>query len=442
MTTTPLDIALPRGVSDFLPDAAAKIGYIEGKIRRVFELWGFRKVITPKLEYEDVMSIGLGDELKGKTYRFDDRQTGRLLAFPPDITPQIARIMATRLKEWPLPQRISYSGRVLRQTEMQTGRSREIFQSGVELIGLDSPEADAEMIAMAVEAMQNLGFTDFKIDLGQVEFCRGIIAASGLCGQPLTELLQAVARKDSSAVARIVDSNPLSDDSRREISSLTRLFGGRETVATARKVATNIRSLAALENLCQVLEILDIHGISEYLTIDLGETRGLDYHTGITFEGFVTGLGEAVCSGGRYDNLTGRYGFQAPATGFTFNVLSLLQALERRPELEASATRDFLLFNCSDDRHEVLEVARLLRSQGYTTARDIIRREYDSSLAYARRMNIRCMLVIGDALDGGKFRAVRIRDGISKLFDKEMLGHAELTKFIDETQGEQAKWQM
>jgi ATP phosphoribosyltransferase regulatory subunit len=436
MTTKLPDISLPFGVSDFLPDTAAKIGYIEEKIRRVFELWGFRRVITPKLEYEDVMALGLGDGLKGKTYRFDDRQTGRLLAFPPDITPQIARIVATRLKNYPLPHRISYSGRVLRQTEIQSGQSREIFQSGVELIGLDSPEADAEMVAMAVEAMQGLGFSDFKIDLGQVEFCRGIVASSGLSGQPLKELLEALARKDTSAVARITADNPLSEESKREICSLPRLFGGCDTMLLAREVVSNSRSRAALDNLQQVLDILDMHGVTQYLTIDLGETRGLDYHTGITFEGFVTGLGGPVCSGGRYDALAGRYGFQAPATGFTFDVLSLLQALERRPELEASSARDFLLFNCDDDRRDVLEIARLLRSHGYTTARDIIRRDYRSSLEYARRMNIRCMLVIGDEADAGQYRAVRTRDGKTERFAREMLNHDGLMKFIEENRGE------
>jgi len=431
------DISLPRGVSDFLPDAAAKIGYIEGRIRRVFELWGFRRVITPKLEYEDVLSIGMGDELKGKTYRFDDRQSGRLLAFPPDITPQIARIVATRLNGWPLPHRISYSGRVLRQTEIQAGRSREIFQSGVELIGLDSPEADAEMVAMAVEALQGLGFNNFKIDMGQVEFCRGIMAASGLQGLPLRELQQAVARKDTSAVAKILAENSVPEASQKEISALPRLFGGREVLDEARRVVTNSRSCAALDNLCQVLNILEIHGVSDRLTIDLGETRGLEYHTGITFEGFVSGLGEPVCSGGRYDNLTARYGFQAPATGFTFNVLSLLQALQRRPELEASTARDFLLFNRRDDRCEVLEVAHLLRAQGYTAARDIIRREYESSLEYARRMNIRCMLVIGDESADGGCLAVRIRDGRTIPVSSEQLHQNGLMKFIEESRGDE-----
>lgn len=430
MTIHPRDISLPRGVSDFLPDSAAKIGYIESRLRRVFELWGFRRIITPKLEYEDVLAIGMGEELKGKTFRFDDRQSGRLLAFPPDITPQVARIVATRLAGWPLPHRICYSGRVLRQTEMQTGRSRETFQSGVELIGLDSPEADAEMVAMTIEAMQGFGLDGFKVDMGQVEFCQGVMQTSGLTGAALDQLREAVARKDTSAVTGLLKENAVSPESAREITALPRLFGGVEVLDEAEKVASNPRSLAALKNLRQVLQILDIHGISDYLTIDLGETRGLDYHTGITFEVFVAGLGEPVCSGGRYDKLTARYGFEAPATGFTFNVLSLLQVLEQRPELQASTARDFLLFNACDDRREVLQVAKMLRSQGHTTARDIILRDYDQSLDYARRMNIRCMLVIGEAV--GSYRAVSVSSGASVLLDANKIEEPGLIKFIEE----------
>jgi ATP phosphoribosyltransferase regulatory subunit len=439
MTLSPDVISLPRGVSDFLPDAAAKIAYIENRLRRVFELWGFRRIITPKLEYEDILAIGMGEELKGKTYRFDDRQTGRLLAFPPDITPQVARIVATRMADWPLPHRICYSGRVLRQTEMQTGRSRETFQSGVELIGLDSPEADAEMVAMAIEAMHGLGIESFKIDLGQVEFCQGIMYASGLGGTALLNLREAVSRKDSSAVAAVLKNNAVSPESAREISALPRLFGGLEVLDEAEKVASNQRSQAALENLRQVLQILGIHGVTDYLTVDLGETRGLDYHTGITFEGFITGLGEPVCSGGRYNNLTARYGFDAPATGFTFNVLNLLQTLEHRPELEACTARDFLLFNTRDDRSEVLQIATLLRSNGYTTARDIIRRDYDKSLEYARRMNIRYMIVIGD--DIRNYPAVRVSDGVAVPIDKNIIAKPGLIKFIEESRGDKLTWQ-
>lgn len=431
MTIAAPDISLPRGVSDFLPEPATKIGHIEAKILRVFELWGFRRIITPKLEYEDVMSIGMGEELKGKTFRFDDRQTGRLLAFPPDITPQVARIVATRLREYPLPHRISYSGRVLRQTEIQAGQSREIFQSGVELIGLDSPEADAEMVAMAVEVMQNLAVGNFKIDLGQVEFCRSILSASGLSGQPLHELRLALSHKDSSAVARITAAQGLSGQSIKEITLLPRLFGGREVIDEAERVVINDRARAALLNLKQTLDILDIHGISDFLTIDLGETRGLDYHTGITFEGFVSGLGEPVCSGGRYDKLMEGYGFPAPATGFTFNVLNLLQALERRPERETGRGRDFLLFNSREERREVLEVARILRSHGYSAARDIIRRTLEDSLQYAHRMNIRFILLIEEN-SSGAYRVIRVSDGRQSTVSREMLAGDGFMTLIEE----------
>lgn len=391
----PIEAPLPKGVTDFLPEKADKIGYIEEKIRKVFELWGFRRVITPLLEFQDVMAAGLGEELKEKTFRFDDRQTGKLLAIPSDITPQVARIVATRMHGYPLPHRLCYNGRVLRHTELQSGRSREIFQSGVELIGLDSPEADAEMVAMAVEVLRSLGFERFKLDLGHVGFFRGIMDAIDLDAPTRLALQEAIGKKDASAVRLLVESLPIHERAKDELLSLPRLFGGREVLAEASRVVTNSASKHALDNIAQVLDLLDIHGVSDYLTIDLGEIRGLDYHSGLTFEGFVTGIGEAVCSGGRYDNLTARYGFPAPATGFAFNILSLLSALERMPDVEASKTRDVLIFNLRDDRREALEIAQRLRGLGYTTARDIIRREFDDSLAYARRMNILHMMVIG-----------------------------------------------
>jgi ATP phosphoribosyltransferase regulatory subunit len=386
---------LPKGVTDFLPEKAGKISYIEGKIRRVFELWGFSRIITPLLEFHDVISLGMGEDLQSKAFRFDDRQTGKLLAITSDITPQIARIVATRMHTYPLPHRISYQGRVLRHAELQSGRSREVYQAGVELIGLDSPEADAEMVAMAIEVLQGLGIADFKIDIGQVEFFRGIMAASGLTPSEKRLLREFIGKKDISAVNAVLDNTNVSAAVRDEIVMLPRLFGGRNVLDKAASVVTNDRSKRAIDNIAQVLDILDIYGVSDYLTIDLGEIRGLDYHTGITFEGFVSGLGEAVCSGGRYDDLTAKYGFPAPATGFAFNVLTLLSALDKRPEVEASKTRDFLLFNLKDERREVLEIAQNLRRKGFSTARDIIRRDFASSLAYAQRMNILYMMVIG-----------------------------------------------
>jgi ATP phosphoribosyltransferase regulatory subunit len=417
-----IDAQLPRGVTDFLPDTADKIGYIQERIRRVFELWGFRRIITPLLEFEDVLALGIGDDLRSRTFRFDDRQSGRMLAIPPDITPQVARIVATRMKGLPFPHRLCYQGRVLRHAELQSGRSREILQAGVELIGLESPEADAETIAMAIEVMQSLGFDDFKLDIGQVEFFRGIMAEAGVDAETAWRIKSAIGKKDASAVGEILNRSKMQDSVKEAIVSLPRLFGDSKVLAEAERVAINDRSKRALANISQVLEILSLYGLSDYLTIDLGEIRGLDYHTGITFEGFVGGVGEAVCSGGRYDDLMARYGVTASATGFAFNILSLMSALERQPDVQASAVRDFLLFNAADNREEVLRVAKCLRGMGYSAVRDIIMRDYESSLQYARQAGIKRMLVVGGSYSApDELFIVNSSDGVGFTLKKELL---------------------
>lgn len=419
MLTLPENTGLPRGVADYLPVRAATIAAIEAQLLQVASLWGFQRIIPPALEFEEVLAGGMGEGLRSRTFRFDDWQSGRMLAIPPDITPQIARIVATRLRGLPLPHRICYSGRVLRHAELQSGRSREIFQAGVELIGLDSPEADAEMVAMAVEVMQGLGIADFTVDLGQVAFCRGVFESCGLNGEPLQQLKEAVARKDASAVSKLVETHPILKENQREILALPRLFGGCEVLEEAARVVSNDCSRKALENLREVVAILALHGVRDQLTIDLGETRGLDYHTGLTFEGFAPGVGEALFSGGRYDDLTARYGLPAPATGFTCNVLPLLQALEDSAAGSAGFRRDLLLFNPHEDRTEALDVARQLRRQGVSVARDIIRRDFDSSLQYASQNNIRCMLVIGE--NGQNYLLVRSSDSSQLTITREQL---------------------
>ena len=404
------DTSLPRGVADYLPGRAARLSELEQQVLRVAAAWGFQQILPPALEFEDVLAVGMGEGLRSRTFRFDDWQSGRMLAIPSDITPQIARIVATRLKGQPLPHRISYAGRVLRHSELQSGRSREIMQAGVELIGLDSPEADAEMVAMAVEVMTAAGLRDFKVDLGQVAFCQGVFEASGLAGEPLRLIREAVALKDSSTVEMLLGQFPVSDQSRYELQALPRLFGGCEVLEDAERIAQNQQSQLALQNIKEVVAILALHGVQECLTIDLGETRGLDYHTGLTFEGFVPGIGEALFSGGRYDHLTGRYGYEAPATGFTCNLLSLMQALELQG-VKGHEQRDLLVFNAADERRVALDISRELRQRGYSVARDIIKRDLESSLWYAAQTGIGAVLVIGSpATVQDSYRLIDVAD--------------------------------
>jgi len=400
---------LPKGVKDFLPIKAAKIGYLRQTILEIFSRWGFRPIIPPSLEHLHVLERGLGAGLREKTFRFDDRQSGKLVAFPPDITPQVARIVATRMREMPLPLRLCYTGRVLRHTEQQAGKDREIFQAGVELIGLESPEADAEMIAMAVECLKALGTREFTIDIGQVEFFRGVMADLPLSDALSREVREAIGRKDSSGLQALLENAPLEDQSRREILALPRLFGGREVLEKAERTVSNDRSRRALENLAKVLDVLAVYGVEEYVTLDLGELRGLDYHTGLTFQGFLPGIGRAVCFGGRYDNLTARYGFPAPATGFAFNLLNLLFALDRDLDAVALESTDVLIFQTGPDKEAAQLAARSLRARGHSAARDIIQRGLEESLDYARRMNFRFVMVLGEG--AAEVLIIRLADG-------------------------------
>ncbi len=385
---------LPKGVRDFLPLKAAKVEYLQQQLQQVYTAWGFRPVITPQLEYLDVLERGFGEGLRERTFRFDDRQSGRLLAFPPDMTPQIARIAATRMSELPLPLRLCYSGRVLRHTEQQAGKDRDIFQSGVELIGLDGPEADAEMIAMAVESLTAVGAQEFTIDIGQVEFFRGVMDGLPLDVRLAEQVADAILRKDSSELKGLLEQSELADGACEEILALPRLYGGREVLQQAEKTVSNERSRRALDSLNQVLDVLDVYGVLDHVTIDLGELRGLNYHTGITFQGFLSGIGHTVCSGGRYNNLTEKYGFSAPSTGFTFSLLHLLFALDKVLDQRVVPSCDLLIFSTGENLRIAQKLACQLRKQGYSVARDILDRTQVDALEYAKKMNYRFMAVV------------------------------------------------
>ncbi len=421
-----IETRLPTGVKDFLPVKAAKLDYLQTTLRSIFRQWGFRPVAPAVLEDLAVLELGLGTDLREKTFRFDDRQTGRLVAFPPDITPQVARIAATRMREMPLPFRLCYDGRVLRHTEQRLGKDREIFQSGVELIGLDNPEADAEMIAMAVECLKAVGATEFTIDIGQVEFLRGILNDLPLDTAQALAVRTAIAAKDVSGLQQLLMKTSLTDQQREEVLALPRLYGGREVLARARKVITNTTSQQALDNLERTLELLAVYDIDEYITLDLGEMRGFDYHTGLIFQGFLTGFGRAVCAGGRYDGLTARYGFPAPATGFSFNLFNLLFALDRELDAQVKEGTDILLFASDHDKTPAQILATKLRSQGYSVARDIIDRDRPASLDYARRMHFRYLLVQHGKEEG--LTLIRVADGQETSLTDEMIkaGHFEI----------------
>lgn len=386
---------IPKGVKDFLPINAVKIEHLKSTLHQVFAQWGFQPVTPPSLEFLHVLERGLGNDLKNSTLRFDDRQSGNLLAFPSDITPQIARVFATRMHDAPLPQRLSYSCRVLRHTEQQAGKDRELFQSGVELIGQSGPQADAELIAIALECLETLDAPEYTIDIGQVEFYRGVLDALNLSPAQVTSLHDSILHKDTSGLQQQLEALPIDTANCEEIMALPRLFGGKEVLDRAAKIVTNDRSKRALENLHKTLQILENYNSDKHITLDLGELRGLDYYTGITFQGFLTGFGKAVCLGGRYDNLTKGYGYDAPATGFAFNLLNLLFAMPQQLSKVVQPGVDALIVSKRDNDQTTHQLAQMLRSKGNSAC--ITEYSATGNQSYASKMNYRYLLTVSES---------------------------------------------
>ncbi|MBI5492653.1 MAG: ATP phosphoribosyltransferase regulatory subunit [Deltaproteobacteria bacterium] len=330
MTIQPF-ISLPQGVRDILPEESKKIRKVESGILQVFEKYGFKKVITPLLEYVEVLSLGMGENLKDRVLKYIDPSTGRVVAIRPDITPQIARVVATRMRDYPLPLRLCYNENVLRH--QGDGKNREVLQIGAEYISAaPSPEADAEMIIMAIEALKRIGLKDFKIDIGDVGFLRAVLGRLPVNVEDRALIKDAIAIKDTSSLESILKrtGKGIRKDDRELLLNLATFYGEEEVIKKASSLTRDPAAKRSLSNLTQVIKAVTKKRLMDSVTIDLGEVRGFDYYTGIIFEGFASGVGKPILSGGRYDNLLEKYGYGCAATGFAFDVENTVSAMERK----------------------------------------------------------------------------------------------------------------
>ncbi len=403
---------LPSGVKIYLPDEAARLRGLQERLMGVFRLWGFREVLTPTYEFFDVLAVGTDEALQERMFKFVDRETGRMLALRADVTPQIARIAVTRLRDRPKPHRLAYRTNVFRYDEPKVGRQREFYQAGVELIGLDKPEADAEMIAMAIEGFRAAGLGRYQIDVGQVEFVRGIIEGLGLERPAGRALRDALRRKDAAELQQLVGGLRAPSRTAELLLALPTLNGHAEVLGRAATLVDNPRSERALANLAEVHRLLTAYGLAAAIMLDLGEVRGFDYYSGVNFEGYVEGFGAELCGGGRYDHLLERFGDPCPATGFAFDMNRLLLALESQGiELPVHGP-DVFVIDFTPDKATALALSRQLRDLGLAVARDIMTRPLEESLAYAREIRAARAVVIDAAgLARGEVRVLDLATG-------------------------------
>lgn len=317
----------PVGLTDLLCDESELKFSIESTAREVFKSYGYRMVQTPTFEYFDVYNVSTPTQAENMFKFFDT--DGRMLALRPDITPSIARMAATKSTDEELPIRISYLGSAFRNEEnFSQARQREFTQLGVELIGDNSAQADAEIIEIAIKTLKKSGLNNFQIDLGQVEFFKGLVEQAGLSDNEKSALQTHINDKDFIAIQTELEKFNIDKYTKEMFLNLSTMFGGIEIVEnTLNDLELNKRSKDALNNLKAVYEILVDKGLDKFVSIDLGMVQNIDYYTGIIIRGFTYGVGFPVCSGGRYDNLLAKFGRNLPATGVAIGVERVMSSL-------------------------------------------------------------------------------------------------------------------
>ncbi|MEW5717766.1 MAG: ATP phosphoribosyltransferase regulatory subunit [Chloroflexota bacterium] len=317
MIAQPLDKQLPHGVADLFFNDAARKRVVERALADTFARWGYSEIIPPMFEYHESLAAEAGPQLREEMYRFFDRD-GRTLALRADFTIPTARIVGTKLFDRAMPLRFFYVGSVFRYEEPQAGVRREFTQAGVELIGANTADADAEAIALAMTALRAIGLADFRFTLSNAAYLQATLRDLALNDADDTALREAIRRKNAPALAQLLDALKLDATRQRALAQLPSLWGNADVLDRA--LCINDDARAAIERLRAVVARLAQFGLTDFVTLDLAENRNMAYYTGILFEGFVRGLGFAVASGGRYDNLIAHFGHHIPAVGFAIGV--------------------------------------------------------------------------------------------------------------------------
>lgn len=400
-------IYTPEGVQDILFEDCYVKRNIEQKLRKLFSSHGYLEVETPNLEFYDVFSDESDIAPQETMFKFFD-QRGRILVLRPDITVPIARIAATKYKNSQYPIRFSYIGNAYKYNELGGGKQKEFTQAGVEIIGAGSAEADAEIIATAITSVKALGIENFQLDIGQVEFFKGLMEEAELSEIDIEQIRVLIDKKDYLGIEEIIKSHNISTELQHTILSLPGLFGSKDIIDKAEKLTSSKRSKDALDNLRKVYEILEDYSLDKYVSIDLGMVRSLNYYTGIIFRGFTYGVGFPILSGGRYDNLVGSFGMKSPATGFSLGINLIMMALDRQKIDCGTPSIDSLICYTEEGRKTAFDISDELRKQGLNVEIDIIKDGLENAKKYAQNKGIGGIIYI---IDKNTIEVINLADG-------------------------------
>ena len=384
----------PEGTKDLLFEECLANRTVSSILGGVFSSRGFHEVLTPGIEFYDLFSEDISGIPMENMFKMSDSK-GRLMVMRPDSTLPIARMVSTRLQGSDKPIRLYYNQRVYRYNPGLTGRSNEVMQTGIELIGAKGMRADLEVITTAIDALSKC-VPDFRIELGHAGFFRALASKLPVSPRKREKIRFYIESKNYSALNSTLDKLPPSDYV-DVIRRLPRLFGGVEVLDEACRICSDEEALATLGYVREIYDHLSKYGLGERLIIDLGLVQRNDYYSSIVFSGYVMGSGEPVLIGGRYDNLLDSFEAPSPACGFGINVDALARVMLSRGNVPQRRKAEVLVHAKAGYEIEAIKYTQTLAQANIIGENSVFDTE-EEALQYAVSKGIKQLAIVGSEI--------------------------------------------
>lgn len=404
----------PEGVRDIYNRECETKLALQKSLSTVLHLYGYQDIQTPTFEYYDVFREEIGSTSTQELYKFFDRD-GNILALRPDITPSVARAAATLYESEDFPIRLCYAGNTFINHTSYQGRLKENTQLGAELIGLDSVEADAEMIALVVDGLRKTGLTEFQVSIGHADYIRSLMAAADLDESESREIRSLITNRNYFGVEEVLDGKDVRDNIRHAFHILPELVGGPEILDQALEAAPDESARTGVNRLQEIFRLLQLYGAEDHVTFDLSMSGNYGYYTGVIFRAYTYGTGDAIVRGGRYDHLLEKFGKNTPSIGFAIIIDELMSALSRQ-KIPTDTVRRNLLVYTEAAEEQAVSLARAFRAKGRNIElmRDVPGTERTAYKKHAQKNGTTVLLFLGDEL---KLEMINLQTGEERTAD-------------------------
>lgn len=406
-------IERPRGTRDLAPEEMDARSKIEGTLRKVCESFGYNEILTPTFEHTELFLERSGPSIVEEIYDFEDKG-GRDIALRPEFTASVMRMYAESLRERPKPLKLFYYGPAFRYERPQSGRYREFWHFGTELIGPDTPRADAENIALAYSCLKRTGLSNFSLKISNLEILKTYLKEKGVPENEMQDIYHVIDKDEG--YENIAEEYGIQEEL-QELSTLS-----------IEELEDKLEDSSPLEYTEEVFDYLSFYGIEEDYEFDLGTVRGLDYYRGVVFEVDAEELGaqKQICGGGDY-NLGDIFGIDISSKGFAIGFDRLIMALEREKKLPKKTKPVCFVIPIGEESLKYsYDVLIDLREEGIIADIDLMDRSVGKALSYADKLDYKYTLMIGgnEVEDG----TVTIKDMESG--DQETINRDKLTEEI------------